>query len=872
MLRTLQSILFEDVMNSCIYPVIVWIFCSGYLYSQTCSGLNAGTSELTTVFPKNLLDGRTGVQLRGLKFTIESSNDFDLSGDPDPSTPAGIRFLVFSKQPDLDGWISEKDLEDHPDIIRTADGNPLFAGTGERGTITIGQRAPGELPFGQQIPVGLWFVPITVHNVNAPDFKSAFEGPCIHVNGNDPISIYFIRHIKLELNLNYWDRETNEITIPVSGGLPEIDPDLFQYEVEITDCETKEKISLEKRGFNLFVFKMNKLYGEYDILTTDGFSPIYLLQCFPFTKTPVRLIIPDKDVYQGEEFCLPVRVRNFWDIDSFSFALQWDNSVLEFTGFGPPGNIHPELKQGIGPVFHRLTGRKGGRFTWKTNGEPVTIPDGDVLFHLCFKAIGPPGSRTPVDSLSEDHRFYGGELYQGPRVEAGDVRIVREDYIGFSYDMLSCPATSGPVDVAMNITGKNLPFTLSFDPADTKDRIITGSQDTLYDIPQGIYNITVTDALGQNITKIDQEFSTGFQGDFRVTLDSVRTHDPLCPGDANGEIYVDVRQNKSLDYSLFYQKGNDIIGVDNPLMKGLGAGEYTIWAVDQRGCEAYLPKPVVLKDPLPLTVVQDNIRLDCEETDTLVRFEKYVEGGTGVVEYALEDDSVFYRLGRDTLLGDGNYTLHMRDFLGCEATGSFSVEAGASDISFSFDQSEDTLFVYPDESFEVAVDVSSSDVDLDYSWSATGGSLMDFVQNKARFTFEHDGIIELTITDPFGCDYTDQLPVVLVEDEEPGEGDNDDDEEECTVSIPNAITPNGDGINDHLEVFSDCAIQVTHIRIFDKWGGELYHVQGGKVEASIWVNIPPGVVMVQVTYETGPPEAGKAGVVKTVAGGVLIIK
>ncbi len=294
-----------------------------------------------------------------------------------------------------------------------------------------------------------------------------------------------------------------------------------------------------------------------------------------------------------------------------------------------------------------------------------------------------------------------------------------------------------------------------------------------------------------------------------------------------------------------------------------------VWAVDQRGCEAHLPDPVILKDPRPLTVIQDNIHLNCGETDTLVRFENYVDGGTGVVEYALGTDTLFRRLNRDTLLGEGNYILRMRDILGCRATGSFSVAAGASDISFTFDHPGDTLFVYPYESFEVAAYSSSSDVDLTYDWHVTGGSLVDSLQNKARFTFQDTGIIELTITDPSGCDYSDQLQVVLVEDEEPGAGENDDKEEdikECTVSIPNAITPNGDGINDNLEVFSNCNIRVTEIRVFDKWGGELYSVQCGEVEASIWADLPPGVVMVQVTYETGQ------GKIETMAGGVMVIK
>lgn len=787
-----------------------------------------------------------------------------------PPHRRGSGFWFLRKQPDLDGWGTPEELENHPDIVKV-DGDPLLAGMDDNGLIQIDHRPAWELPFGQQVPVRLWFVPITVHHVNAPDFESAFEGPCINVNGDNPISIYFIRHIKLELDLNYWDRETNEIAIPVSGGLPEIDPDLFQYEVEISVCGSEEKISLEKRGHNLFVFKMDKIYGEYDILTTDGFSPFELLTCFPFTKPPVRLTISDMDVYQGDEFCMPVQVAHFDDIDSFSFRMQWDESVIEFTGFGPPpGNIHPELKKGSGPVFHRLSSRKGGRFTWVTNGDPVTIPDGDVLFNLCFQAVGHPGSRTPVDTLGDDHRFYGGELFLGPRVEAGEVRIVPEDYIGMSYEMLSCPVTSGPVDVVMDITGKHPPFTLSFDPADTEDRIMEGNRDTLYGIPQGTFDITLTDALGQSITKIDQEFSTGFQGDFRVTLDSVRSHNPLCVGDANGEIFVKIHQNRSLNYSLFYQKGNDTIEVDNPLMKDLGAGEYTIWAVDERGCEAPLPEPVVLDDPVPMTLVPDIIRLACGATDSLVRLGSFVEGGTGVVEYAMGDDGQYRRLDRDTVLEVGTYTIHLRDFLGCEATANFTVGEGASDISFTFDPSEDTLFVEPDETVEVAAVLSGSDTELTYDWSASGGSVDEFVENKARFSFEENGTIRLTITDPSGCDFSDELPVVVSEQEEPDgeEEDMEDDEteKECIVSIPNAITPNGDGINDYLEIFSSCSIQVIHIRVFDKWGGELYQVQGDEADTQLWEDLPPGVVMVQVTYET------EDGGVETVGQAVLVVK
>src|SRR5690606_1332066 len=227
-------------------------------------------AELIAKSSRHLINDRTGEQVGGSQFTIKSEN-FDLTGDPDPTTSAGIRFLVFRKQPDLDEWITPEELVDHPDIIRV-DGDPLLAGTDESGTINIGERPAWELPFGQLVPVRLWFVPITVHHVNAPDFESAFEGPCINVNGDNPISIYFVLPLKLELDLNYWDRETNEIIIPVSGGLPELEPDRFEYELKMFFSNTKEKVFVEKRGFNLFVFKMDSLYGTFDItLGTKGF-------------------------------------------------------------------------------------------------------------------------------------------------------------------------------------------------------------------------------------------------------------------------------------------------------------------------------------------------------------------------------------------------------------------------------------------------------------------------------------------------------------------------------------------------------------------------------------------------------------------------
>ncbi len=44
----------------------------------------------------------------------------------------------------------------------------------------------------------------------------------------------------------------------------------------------------------------------------------------------------------------------------------------------------------------------------------------------------------------------------------------------------------------------------------------------------------------------------------------------------------------------------------------------------------------------------------------------------------------------------------------------------------------------------------------------------------------------------------------------------------CDVFLPNAISPNGDGLNDELRPFSNCAISEWRIAVYDRWGGRVF--------------------------------------------------
>ncbi len=82
-----------------------------------------------------------------------------------------------------------------------------------------------------------------------------------------------------------------------------------------------------------------------------------------------------------------------------------------------------------------------------------------------------------------------------------------------------------------------------------------------------------------------------------------------------------------------------------------------------------------------------------------------------------------------------------------------------------------------------------------YSWS-TG-------ETSREITVSEPGIYSLTITNKFGCESTNKLEV--------------SDNCEGIIFIPNSFTPNGDGINDELQIYGT-NLHVDSFIIYTRWG------------------------------------------------------
>ncbi len=94
----------------------------------------------------------------------------------------------------------------------------------------------------------------------------------------------------------------------------------------------------------------------------------------------------------------------------------------------------------------------------------------------------------------------------------------------------------------------------------------------------------------------------------------------------------------------------------------------------------------------------------------------------------------------------------------------------------------------------------------------------------------------------------------------------------CEIYVPNAITPNGDQINDRLMVYSDCVLQDLILSIYDRWGNHLFSTTDGNQGwdgQSEGRKIRSGVYLYQLTYQV--TESGAVSN-RTKAGDFVVIR
>jgi gliding motility-associated-like protein len=220
-----------------------------------------------------------------------------------------------------------------------------------------------------------------------------------------------------------------------------------------------------------------------------------------------------------------------------------------------------------------------------------------------------------------------------------------------------------------------------------------------------------------------------------------------------------------------------------------------------------------LWDTLQVTVLGTEVDLGedvvlCNEEQQVVLGDAEAEGqhlwSTGSTEPTI------------TVEGSGTYWLIRTDEHGCAATDSVVVSAEFR----SLDLGPDVEVCAGERTFIAAPEISGTRL-----WST--GSNADVLEISAV------GEVWLRVLDTSGCVLTDTVRVSLGECF-------------CDVHLPNAFSPDGDGLNEVFEVRSTCAFADFSLSIHDRWGKEIWQTQSPSGQWS--GDVPLGVYNYMLSY------------------------
>lgn len=365
---------------------------------------------------------------------------------------------------------------------------------------------------------------------------------------------------------------------------------------------------------------------------------------------------------------------------------------------------------------------------------------------------------------------------------------------------LSCgeimPASANDIgdgQARIDITGGTAPYTVAIDgPVTSTQTVMNSGSLTLEGLLAGSYTVSVRDAN-------DCETPCMFEITFEPPVcDIVLTPEVSfisCRGENDGKIRLELSGGRA-PYAISWEDGNTAFErLDLP------PGNYNATITDSNNCE--LPFSTSLADPDELVATISSISSGCESiTQVLI---SQIEGGNGPYEFS--PDGVFFNpIGNLPFtfdgLAPGDYDIQIRDAGGC-ITGSMVTIEAATELLLELGpdieiQLGDSILLKPQLNFDP----------FTISWSPeTGISATNALDAVLKPTFTTT--YTLTLTDAGGCTISDQITFIV--------------DRARPIFVPNAFSPNGDGINDTFTLYAGTSVDnIEQLRIFDRWGNLLY--------------------------------------------------
>jgi len=249
--------------------------------------------------------------------------------------------------------------------------------------------------------------------------------------------------------------------------------------------------------------------------------------------------------------------------------------------------------------------------------------------------------------------------------------------------------------------------------------------------------------------------------------------------------------------------GPGTINVQADSIEPTAPGEYFLTVVnDLTGCQAMDSVTLTLPQ-LPQDMVADiDIPLCAGDASGTLTINN-VTGGVPVYMYSLDGDTLQSSPIFEDLMA-GTYTVSVVDGNGCAYAETFTVPDGQLL----------TIDIGPDIQLELGDSVILwADVSLPWSqidsivWTPLDILSCSYCTNPVLYGLQDDTVIATVYTG--GCIDQDMLEVRVDVD--------------ANIYIPNVFSPNDDGINDYVTVFTDHRVRkIVYLEIFDRWGNQVF--------------------------------------------------
>ncbi len=343
--------------------------------------------------------------------------------------------------------------------------------------------------------------------------------------------------------------------------------------------------------------------------------------------------------------------------------------------------------------------------------------------------------------------------------------------------------------ITLNVSGGTAPYTYRWSHG-ANNRV-------LRNLAPGTYSVVVTDRAGCSTgnTYIVSEPDP-------LAIESSHSEDLLCFGDQNGFINLNITGGIQ-PYRITWSDNNQLEALNR---SNLSAGTYTVQVTDDNGCIQI--KTFEIKQPEQLEArMFTRFDVNCETRELTGVAWVTVKGGTE--EYDITWNNGARGVSETTFYEDGEISATIIDANGCLVEVSKMVEMPVAFTDADFTYTVISIGIQGEILVNDPVQFNDQTLGEVIAWEWDFGDGTKSNEQNPVHTYTKPGIytISLMTFDALGCVSKSEMVVEVVAS--------------YRILVPNAFTPNGDGLNDTF-MAKMRGIEDFEMHIFNKWG-ELIH-------------------------------------------------